>query len=276
MLRDEVKVREAMVLLDKGLDAHAQIPMGAWAKQFVNSQSKGKWQELQLVATLIGLTSAYVVHGEDLPDLVEHRLNHLAEASAMWKRPTKTQSKEQWMFIASVVSGLLHVLGSSPEEADGRLRDQFGASGLKELPRTVREVGAGPGRNRPDSTHVWLPGPDADDGWWSRYERALKLRMIGDTSLSVINDDASFIVDKAVLGPADGSDWPQSRERRGAVMGAVQSGKTASMLAVIAKSIDAGVDAVVVLAGTRTALWLQTWERLGGQLDTFPIGLSGG
>ena len=52
------------------------------------------------------------------------------------------------------------------------------------------------------------------------------------------------------------------------VMGAVQSGKTASMLAVIAKSLDAGVDAVVVLGGTRTALWLQTWERLLGQLDT--------
>ena len=51
-------------------------------------------------------------------------------------------------------------------------------------------------------------------------------------------------------------------------MGAVQSGKTASMLAVIAKSLDAGVDGVVVLGGTRTALWLQTWERLLDQLDT--------
>ena len=52
-------------------------------------------------------------------------------------------------------------------------------------------------------------------------------------------------------------------------MGAVQSGKTASMLAVIAKALDAGVDAVVVLAGTRTALWQQTFERLVSQLDTF-------
>lgn len=53
-------------------------------------------------------------------------------------------------------------------------------------------------------------------------------------------------------------------------MGAVQSGKTASMLAVTAKALDRGVDAVVLLAGTRTALWLQTWERFVAELDTAP------
>ncbi|MBC2961244.1 Z1 domain-containing protein [Nocardioides deserti] len=47
----------------------------------------------------------------------------------------------------------------------------------------------------------------------------------------------------------------------------MQSGKTASMMAVIAKALDAGANAVVVLAGTRTALWLQTLERIDEQLD---------
>jgi hypothetical protein len=50
-------------------------------------------------------------------------------------------------------------------------------------------------------------------------------------------------------------------------MGAVQSGKTASMLAVTAMALDEGVDAVIILAGTRTSLWLQTLERLNQQLD---------
>ena len=86
----------------------------------------------------------------------------------------------------------------------------------------------------------------------------------------MIGADAEFIVQRCILAEPDEPDEDEtaSRERRGVVMGAVQSGKTASMLAVIAKSLDAGVDAVVVLGGTRTALWLQTWERLLGQLDT--------
>ncbi len=51
-------------------------------------------------------------------------------------------------------------------------------------------------------------------------------------------------------------------------MGAVQSGKTASMMAVTAKALDRGINAVVILAGTRTALWLQTLERVVNQIDT--------
>lgn len=50
-------------------------------------------------------------------------------------------------------------------------------------------------------------------------------------------------------------------------MGSVQSGKTASMLAVAAKALDRGVDVLVVLAGTRLSLWRQTFDRLESQLD---------
>jgi hypothetical protein len=50
-------------------------------------------------------------------------------------------------------------------------------------------------------------------------------------------------------------------------MGAVQSGKTASMLAVAAMSLDSGVDMVMVLGGTRVSLWRQSLGRLVQQLD---------
>ena len=53
-------------------------------------------------------------------------------------------------------------------------------------------------------------------------------------------------------------------------MGSVQSGKTASMLGTIARSLDRGVDIVVVLAGTRLSLWQQTLDRLQEQLDSGP------
>ena len=124
-------------------------------------------------------------------------------------------------------------------------------------------AGSGP------TEHVWLPAKSSDQSWWERYESVLA-QSVGSKSRSVIGADAEFIVQRCILAEPDEPDEDEtaSRERRGVVMGAVQSGKTASMLAVIAKSLDAGVDAVVVLGGTRTALWLQTWERLLGQLDT--------
>ncbi len=50
-------------------------------------------------------------------------------------------------------------------------------------------------------------------------------------------------------------------------MGSVQSGKTASMLGVAAKSLDHGIDILVILAGTRLSLWSQTYDRLQEQLD---------
>jgi hypothetical protein len=117
--------------------------------------------------------------------------------------------------------------------------------------------------------HVWLPAQSSAQSWWQRYEAVLA-QSVGSVSKSVIGADAEFIVQRCILAESDEPDEDEtpSRERRGVVMGAVQSGKTASMLAVIAKALDAGVDAVVVLGGTRTALWLQTWERLLRQLDT--------
>ncbi|NRQ50398.1 Z1 domain-containing protein [Aeromicrobium stalagmiti] len=50
-------------------------------------------------------------------------------------------------------------------------------------------------------------------------------------------------------------------------MGSVQSGKTASMLGVAAKGLDAGVDAIVLLGGTQVGLWKQTFDRTHSQLD---------
>ena len=50
-------------------------------------------------------------------------------------------------------------------------------------------------------------------------------------------------------------------------MGAVQSGKTASLVAVTTKALDRGVNVVVILAGTRIALWRQTYTRILKQLD---------
>lgn len=118
------------------------------------------------------------------------------------------------------------------------------------------------------TTRIYLPkGADTGPTWWEAY--ATHLDGISPTSREVIRSDAEFIVDRGVFGAGDpaSGDWPDSRERSGLVMGAVQSGKTASMMAVAALALDRGVDAVIILAGTRTALWRQTYERTTEQLS---------
>lgn len=105
------------------------------------------------------------------------------------------------------------------------------------------------------------------DSWWSRYLGSLS--EFTDVARTVLEVDCRYIVDRGVFGAGEPGDagWPESRVRRGLVMGSVQSGKTASMLGSIALALDREVDVVVVLAGTRTSLWQQTLERLEAQLD---------
>lgn len=107
--------------------------------------------------------------------------------------------------------------------------------------------------------------------WWGRYEAALS-KNLTPRALSVVQADCRYVLDKGVSGsgPAGDPAWPVSRVRSGLVMGAVQSGKTASMLGVIAMALDQKIDIVVVLAGTQLSLWRQTYGRLRSQLDLEP------
>lgn len=107
--------------------------------------------------------------------------------------------------------------------------------------------------------------------WWSHYRDEVT-GFLGDTALGVLDADCQYILEKGILGAgaAGSSQWPAHRVRSGLVMGSVQSGKTASMMGVIAKALDGGIDIVVVLAGTRLTLWRQTYERIRTQLDLEP------
>lgn len=115
---------------------------------------------------------------------------------------------------------------------------------------------------------VLPPGGD----WWQTYA-ASAAPGLTRTAWSVLEADSNFIVDQGVLGAGSAGDphWPSSRVRTGLVIGAVQSGKTASMFGVMANALDAGVDMIVVLAGTRIALWQQTFERFQKQLEPMNI-----
>ncbi len=69
-------------------------------------------------------------------------------------------------------------------------------------------------------------------------------------------------VSKKMLGllrnPMDDERW----DRRGLVIGSVQSGKTANYLALIARAADAGYKFIIVIAGIQNALRSQTQQRV--------------
>ncbi|WP_168217728.1 DUF262 domain-containing protein [Occultella kanbiaonis] len=134
-LHSEVRVAELMSLLDRAVDLQASVPDEVWAPKFKNSLGRGRWQELQLVATLVAFAGAAVVHRDGARALVEDDdvLQALEDSTRSLRRPTKTQSKEQWQFIADAVRSILAALRTDPLTADVALREQFGSSGLSEL-----------------------------------------------------------------------------------------------------------------------------------------------
>lgn len=134
VLRREDVVRDAMLLLDHGLDTHAAVPDDAWAPKFKNSQSNGGWQELPLVSCLIALSAAQIVLGDELVDRLEQAVPEVQVATEKeWLRPVKTQTAEQWRFTAGVVRGLLGILAVDPGDAEARLKARYGHCGLGSL-----------------------------------------------------------------------------------------------------------------------------------------------
>lgn len=120
-------------------------------------------------------------------------------------------------------------------------------------------------------TEVGLEPPgtlraDTPPSWWERYAACGLLRH-SETARGVLESDVRAIVGNCIPSPAESALWPETRVRTGIVVGAVQSGKTAAMLAMSALLLDQGVDVLIILAGTRIALWKQTYERLLKHLD---------
>jgi hypothetical protein len=91
---------------------------------------------------------------------------------------------------------------------------------------------------------------------WNRY----KLYMSQNDPSFPVNDLDDFtdkILDKCV-NPKDKNSW----DRRGMVVGHVQSGKTSNYVGLINKATDSGYKVIIVIAGTISSLRRQTQERI--------------
>ncbi len=99
---------------------------------------------------------------------------------------------------------------------------------------------------------------------WNRYKIELTKN---DPSFPIneLDDYTNKILDKC-YNPIEPNSW----DRRGMVVGHVQSGKTSNFVGLINKAVDAGYKLVIVIAGTIGSLRRQTQERI----DTGFIGRS--
>jgi hypothetical protein len=117
------------------------------------------------------------------------------------------------------------------------------------------------GRVLEDATdHIpWLPNKRAQIEWkfWDRYYRLLFER--SGLPVPIVNnlDTVTDQVLERLEDPRRAGSW----DRRGLVVGSVQSGKTGNYTGLICKAIDAGYKIVIILAGMHNSLRSQTQLR---------------
>lgn len=107
----------------------------------------------------------------------------------------------------------------------------------------------------------WLPDKKALDEFepyfWDRYKKYLFQKQFPDQIVSKIDD----VTDK-ILGRLENPDKVGSWNRRGMVVGHVQSGKTANFIGVVNKASDVGYKLIIILAGMIEDLRSQTQIRV--------------
>lgn len=114
-----------------------------------------------------------------------------------------------------------------------------------------------------DSEHQsWYYVQENNGFYWNRYRTYLKsVKRWGVEVVNRLGETTDNIMDD--LG--NPKDYSRPFQRRGLLLGDVQSGKTATYTAICNKAADAGYRVIIVLAGMMENLRVQTQERLDAE-----------
>lgn len=109
-----------------------------------------------------------------------------------------------------------------------------------------------------DNVRPWLSDQKANINWelWGRYSLYMKAKD-GSFPVDNLDDLTDKILDKCINPKTSGS-W----DRRGMVVGNVQSGKTANYTGLINKATDSGYKLIIIIAGIHNSLRSQTQLRI--------------
>lgn len=105
----------------------------------------------------------------------------------------------------------------------------------------------------------WLDAKMGDIDWfyWNRYKRYLIQDHLSPQVIRSLDDITNQILDH-LENPNKQGEW----NRKGMVVGHVQSGKTGNYIGLINKAADAGYKVIIILAGTLNSLRNQTQYRV--------------
>ena len=105
----------------------------------------------------------------------------------------------------------------------------------------------------------WLQNmlPSITPYYWQRYEKLLIEKKYSSQVIATMDE-----VTDRVLGLLENPQKEEPYDRRGMVVGHVQSGKTANYIGLLCKAADAGYKLIVVIAGIQNILRNQTQERI--------------
>ena len=105
----------------------------------------------------------------------------------------------------------------------------------------------------------WLDNARAniDPYYWGRYKKLLGKKHFSTQVVATLDD-----VTNRILGLMENPEKPGPWNRRGMVVGHVQSGKTANYTGLICKAADAGYRLIVIIAGIHNNLRNQTQLRI--------------
>lgn len=129
-LSDQHVLIELVRDTDKCLEAHSSAD--CWDARFKDDEKGQKWQELQLVASLVAVFLIGVVN--DSPEtLLENFRVELLTFTQEHRRPEKTQNKTQWAYIGEVALGIINVTGLDEGQLEQALQTKYGVSCLPTL-----------------------------------------------------------------------------------------------------------------------------------------------
>lgn len=156
--------------------------------------------------------------------------------------------------------------GRTPEEAAARLSTLLPPALVEQALQKYRDASRRvwtmkePGSIYNKHLDPWYLGPDPADRLWHSYEKHLRGKGWDPEAIKDIDEASTRVV--SLLDPPGKA---QIRTR-GLVLGHVQSGKTASFTAVIAKAADVGYRFIIVLSGMNNVLRYQTQLRIDEDL----------
>jgi len=170
----------------------------------------------------------------------------ITAAKARWSDYVPTREE-----VDALAVELANVLGLDKNDAIGCAKEAYYEIDSR--------MGLGVSLVDPEATHDkdWVYKRDIKWFYSDAYEKHLRNEGWSPTVVQSLSD-----VGTKILGHLQDPTSPGVWDRRGLVIGHVQSGKTANYLGLVAKAADAGYKFIIVIAGVHNNLRKQTQERV--------------